>query len=49
MPATNTQICCCGATTWTAVIGWFQIISSVIAALAYLVAALALGSDEAKG
>ena len=33
MSGRNTQICCCGASTWTAVFGWIQAVVSVLAVI----------------
>ena len=49
MSAQNTQIFCYDATTWTTVIGWFQILASTVAAVGSSVSAVSLRSNEAKG
>ena len=44
----NANICCCGASIWTSVFGWIQIIVSIMGVIAAAVILAALDSDAIR-
>ncbi|CAG7732892.1 unnamed protein product [Allacma fusca] len=40
------NICCCGASTWTKVIAWIEIVCSVILIVIFSVVAITIGGSE---
>ena len=46
MSGQDTQICCCGASTWTAVFGWIQTVLSALAAIGSAVQAANFDGKE---
>ena len=48
MSVRNTQICCCGASTWTAVFGWVQTVLSILIVIGAALLLAGLDSDAVK-